>query len=209
MIPRTCTPTSIWTRNLYPHKPRGIYGRVKAAIRWRLSIVSGMQSFYKTQHRRLKFLLSLFLALGGSFARGQTSAQQPALSPVAEAASSTSWEYGALIEGGNGLPETRDGFHFLMAGGHLGKVLTGNLLSGVLQGNFEYAVEAFPFWQSYTPKFQRANCYATPTSGTTYVSPGLYCSPLYTVGGTYTGVSITPIILRWNLTHGSRLMPWI
>jgi hypothetical protein len=35
------------------------------------------------------------------------------------------------------------------------------------------------------------------------------CSAPYTVGGTYTGVSVTPIILRWNFTHGRRWMPWM
>ncbi len=151
------------------------------------------------------------LLLGGSsLGAAQTPASPaPQISAVAELASSTPWEYGALVQGGNGLTENRDGFHFLMAGAHLGKVLTGQIGPGLLKGNFEYAVEVFPFWQSYSPKFQRANCYATPEAGTTYVSPGLYCSALYTVGGTYTGVSITPIILRWNFTHGSRLMPWI
>ena len=57
----------------------------------------------------------------------------------------------------------------------------------------------FPFWQSYTPKFQRISC--------TGVEVG--CSAPYTVGGTYTGVSITPIMLRWNFTHGKRFMPWV
>ena len=152
----------------------------------------------------------MLLLGGGSLGSAQTPASPaPQISAVAEVASSTPWEYGALVQGGNGLTEDRDGFHFLMAGGHLGKVLTSPFGPGLLKGNFEYAVEVFPFWQSYSPKFQRANCYATAVAGTTYVSPGLYCSALYTVGGTYTGVSITPIILRWNFTHGSRLMPWI
>jgi hypothetical protein len=142
------------------------------------------------------------LALG--CAQAQTVPQ-----PFVADAAARSWEYGALIQGGNGLTEDRDGFHFLMAGVHVGKVLTQESGHGLLKGNFEYAVEAFPFWQSYTPKFQKANCYATPTAGTTLVGPGVYCSPLYTVGGTFSGASITPIILRWNLTHGKRFMPWV
>jgi hypothetical protein len=66
-----------------------------------------------------------------------------------------------------------------MAGVHAGKVLTPNLGPGPLRGNFEYAVEVFPFWQSYTPKFQRPFCTNPP--GTPPV-----CTPLYTVGGTFT-----------------------
>ena len=37
----------------------------------------------------------------------------------------------------------------------------------------------------------------------------LDCSPLYTVGGTFSGVSITPIILRWNFTGTRRISPWV
>ena len=117
-------------------------------------------------------------------------------------------EIGAIVQGGNGLTEDRDGFHFLMAGVHAGKVLTGDHGRGVLRGNFEYAVELFPFWQSYTPRFQRARCTGggiDPGSPTNPIS----CSPLYTVGGTFTGVSVTPIILRWNLRGSRKLTPWV
>lgn len=132
-------------------------------------------------------------------------AQAPivAVSPVAEVASKTPWEYGALLQGGVGL-EARTNFSFLLAGGHLGKVITAEKGTGMFKGNFEYAVEVFPYWQSYTPKFQRISC--GPISPVTSLAK---CSAPYTVGGTYTGVSITPIILRWNLTHGRRMMPWV
>jgi lipid A 3-O-deacylase len=137
-------------------------------------------------------------------------AQAPnAEAPVARLASSTPWDLGVLAQGGFGVTEDRSSFKFLMVGVHAGKVLTSEIGSGLFKGNFEYGVEVFPLWQAYTPKFQRANCYATPTAGATLVSPGLYCSPLFNTGGTYTGVSITPMILRWNLTHGTRWMPWV
>lgn len=113
------------------------------------------------------------------------------------------FEAGVLVQSGVGLTQNRNSFKFLMAGVHAGKVLTGNYLPGPLHGNFEYAVEVFPFWQSYTPKFQRAQCRAIPGSD------NLSCSPLYTVGGTFSGVSITPIILRWNFTGTRRISPWI
>ena len=145
-------------------------------------------------------------------AQGQTAPATTSshdMSPVESHANSKGWEYGALIQGGNGLTEDRDGFHFLMAGGQLCKVLTAESGHGLLKGNFEYAVEVFPFWQSYTPKFQKSSCFGVPTAGTTFIGPGLYCSPLYTVGGTFHGASITPIILRWNLTHGKKFMPWV
>ncbi len=123
---------------------------------------------------------------------------------LVEQASKSRWEYGILIQGGNGLQDRTD-FHFLMAGVHLGNILTSDFGTGLFKGNIEYAVEVLPFWQSYTPKFQRINCLVgvpTPTSG-------YACTATYTVGGTYTGSSITPIMLRYNFTHGKRFMPWI
>ena len=124
-------------------------------------------------------------------------------SAVKQVAAHSSWEYGVLAQGGFGV-EDRSSFKFLLVGGHAGKILTPNLGSGLFQGNFEYAVEVFPFWQSYTPKFQRLSC-TSPVPNPNVQT----CSPPYTVGGTYTGVSITPILLRWNLTHGERWMPWL
>jgi hypothetical protein len=76
----------------------------------------------------------------------------------------------------------------------------------MVRGNFEYAMEAFPFWQSYTPTSLRQNC--------TYV-PGQLggqeasCSLPFTIGGTFTGVSITPIILCWNFAGTRRFAPWV
>jgi hypothetical protein len=119
---------------------------------------------------------------------------------LVEQASKSRWEYGALVQGGNGLQDRTD-FHFLMAGVHLGRILTSDFGTGLLKGNLEYAVEILPFWQSYTPKFQRIQCAA-------YIHDPA-CSQPYTVGGTYTGSSITPIMLRYNFTHGKRFMPWI
>jgi lipid A 3-O-deacylase len=131
---------------------------------------------------------------------GHGLANLPVLSPVAQAAKAN-WEYGALVQGGVGLQE-RTNFSFLLAGGHLGRVLSDPSGPGLLKGTFEYAVEVFPLWQSYTPKFQQLKC----PYGATVASQ---CYGPVTAGGTYRGASITPIILRWNFTHGTRLMPWI
>jgi hypothetical protein len=89
-----------------------------------------------------------------------------------------------------------------MVGVHAGKVLTPSVGPGLLHGNFEYAVELFPFWQSYTPTFQRENCTEPPN---TLI---ITCSPPFTVGGTFTGVSLTPVIFRWNFTHSHKWVPW-
>jgi lipid A 3-O-deacylase len=112
-------------------------------------------------------------------------------------------EYGLIVQGGKGITDERDGFKFIMAGIHAGKVLTPNVGPGILHGNFEYAMEFFPFWQSYTPKFQRASCVTDPHN-----PGGIICSPLYTVGGTFTGMTLTPVIFRWNFAGKGRFTPW-
>jgi len=157
-------------------------------------------------------LMGVAAAAGAQSAPPAASAKTMQLVPaddyVGVIASRQPWEMGVLAQGGVGLTEDRGSFRFLMAGVHLGKVLTPVSGHHVWSGQFEYAGELFPFWQSYTPKFQRANCSATPGPGLTQVAIGLYCSPYFTTGGTYTGVTLTPIILRWNLTHWKRIMPW-
>ncbi len=126
--------------------------------------------------------------------------------PGGEKASATGRpiEVGAIVQGGVGLTDQRNDFKFLMAGVHAGKVLTGQLGPGLLRGNFEYAAELFPFWQSYTPQFERVKCSFAAGPGTSTV-----CSAPYTVGGTFSGVTLTPIILRWNFAGTRRLTPWV
>jgi hypothetical protein len=117
-------------------------------------------------------------------------------------------EYGVFAQGGVGLTEDRDSFRFFMVGVQAGKVLTGPIGPGLLRGTFEYGVQIIPFWQSYTPVFQRANCtqiFPPAVPAGTYVS----CSALYNVGGTFTGASITPIVLRWNLSSTKKIAPWV
>ena len=143
-------------------------------------------------------LCALILLLSTRLLSAQATPTAASLTPFQSHSSELPWEIGAIAQGGFGLTDNRGGFKFLMAGAHAGKVLTGNFGPGLLNGNFEYAVEVFPFWQSYTPKFQRAMCTASNV-----------CSPLYTVGGTFTGASITPIILRWNFKGSHRITPWL
>jgi lipid A 3-O-deacylase len=111
------------------------------------------------------------------------------------------WEYGAFGNGGFGTGN-RDTYKFLWVGLHAGKVLTDPLGKGLLRGQFELDSEVIPLWQAYTPRFLRANCFAQPGGPLT-------CSNLFPTGGTYTGVSITPVILRWDLRSRGRWSPWI
>ena len=137
------------------------------------------------------FVPSIATALLACLAAGPCRAQAPGR-----------WEYGPFVQGGVGTKDRSD-FRFFAFGGHLGRILTPDVGPSPLRGNFEYAVEVMPLWQSYTPHFQRIRCYpAGPTS--TYG-----CSGPYTVGGTATGASITPILLRWNFTSGQHVQPWL
>jgi len=115
------------------------------------------------------------------------------------------FNFGVLMQSGFGVTEERGGFTFIMVGVHAGKVLTENLGSGMLRGNFEYAVEAYPFWQSYTPTSMRQNC--TVAAGP-FGGVGAQCSAPFPIGGTYSGASITPIILRWNFSGTRHFAPW-
>ena len=57
------------------------------------------------------------------------------------------WDFGVLAQGGVGVTEDRGGYTFFMAGVHAGKVLSAMHGQAMARGNFEYAMEAFPFWQ--------------------------------------------------------------
>ena len=128
----------------------------------------------------------------------------PAVSNVLETASSHQpFEYGVVAQYGNGLTDNRGGFRFAMAGVEAGRVLTNNFGKGVFRGNFEYAVQLYPYWQAFTPSFQRVRC--QPIAGSTTT---IECSAPYTVGGTFTGVSVVPIILRWNFARHGKFVPW-
>ena len=155
---------------------------------------------------KLRRVAGVFAAFAvGLACQAQTATASKGNSPVAEMGGRAPWNFGALVQSGVGVTADRSSFKFLMLGGHAGKVLTPELGSGMLRGNFEYGVELFPLWQSYTPKFQKVSCTADPNTS----SQGYTCSQPYTVGGTFSGASITPIILRWNLTSGTRWMPWV
>jgi lipid A 3-O-deacylase len=118
-------------------------------------------------------------------------------SPVAEVRNARSWEYGPFVNGGAGLGN-RDDFKFFSAGFQLGKPLTPVVRAGIFSGQFEFNGNVMPLWQAYTPA----------AGEQTFSVPGGYSVGPFG-GGTYRGVSLTPVILRWNfLTHSQRFQPW-
>lgn len=139
----------------------------------------------------LRFLAVAVLCLP---AAAQT---MPAKNPLDTNAGRQPWEIGAIFQGGFGVTDNRGGFKFLWGGVHAGRVLTNNAGPGFLRGNFEYAVDIFPYFQTFTPVFPRVSCTAVNV-----------CSKPYNVGGTFHGVSITPIILRWNFASHGKFVPY-
>jgi lipid A 3-O-deacylase len=70
--------------------------------------------------------------------------------------------------------------------------------AGFLSGQFEYGGNIMPLWLAFTPA-QHDQTFVL--NGTPY---------LYSIGGgTYKGLSITPVVFRWNfLTRSKRIQPW-
>jgi len=119
------------------------------------------------------------------------------VNPAAEVRAARSWEYGPFAFYGNGLSDRSD-YRFFAAGVQAGKLLTPVVHASILSGQFELGGNIMPFWQAYTPAPHDEN-FGAPSDP--------YLVPVG--GGTFTGVSITPVIFRWNfLTRAQRFQPW-
>lgn len=110
------------------------------------------------------------------------------------------WDVEVFADGGLGTVNRTD-YKFFDLGVHLGKAPFRSGGPHWMHGQFEYGIEVMPLWQAYTPRFESLNCYEGTTSDR--------CTGPYPTGGTYTGISITPIVLRWNLAWGRRWLPWV
>jgi lipid A 3-O-deacylase len=118
-------------------------------------------------------------------------------SPVSKARMERSWEMGPFFNWGIGVGNRSD-FKFLMSGFQLGKVMTPVVHAGIFSGQFELSGNIMPLWQAYTPA---AAVRAVEYKGRIYEVPY--------GGGTYRGVAMTPVILRWNFLSSSRhFQPW-
>jgi lipid A 3-O-deacylase len=124
--------------------------------------------------------------------------------PVAPDPSYHRWEYGPFVNWGTGVGD-RANYKFVWAGAQLGRSLFAPVHAGVLSGQFELGGNIIPFWQAYTPAPHIQTFYnqgpGCPAGGCVTTAP--------VGGGTFTGVSLTPVILRWNfLNHSERFKPW-
>ncbi len=123
-----------------------------------------------------------------------------AADPVEEVRRRQSWEYGPFVNWGTGVGN-RSSYKFFWSGFELLKILSPVAHAGFLSGQFEYGGNIMPLWQAYTPPphDQPYSC-DNPPSNTCEFPYG---------GGTFRGVSLTPVIFRWNfVTHSRRIQPW-
>ena len=139
--------------------------------------------------------------LGMAPMKGMAQKSEPD-NPVAQVRDHRSWELAPFVNYGNGFGN-RDQYKFLSAGVEFGKILAPVLHAGFATGQFQFASNIMPLWQAYTPAphLQLYECQG----------PGGNTIPcmLPTGGGTFYGVSLTPVILRWNfLSRSRRWQPW-
>ena len=119
--------------------------------------------------------------------------------PVARVRDNRSWGFGPFINWGTGVG-VRSDYKFLWGGVQVNKPMFPVAHASFLSGQFEYGANIMPLWQAYTPPphYQTFN----PPGGGSYVAP--------VGGGTFYGVSVTPVIFRWDfLTSSKRWQPWL
>jgi hypothetical protein len=107
------------------------------------------------------------------------------------------WEMGPFVNLGSGIGDRSD-FYFFAPGFQLSRSLFPVVHAGPLSGRFEFGGNIMPLWQAYTPSPYKQ----VVTSGNTQITQQIG-------GGTYTGVSVTPVVFRWNFRpEARRLTPW-
>jgi len=118
--------------------------------------------------------------------------------PVARVRNNRSWEYGPFVNWGSGVGDRSD-YKFFSGGVEFGKPMFRVVHAGMLSGQFQLAANIMPLWQAYTP----------PPHNVTFTTAGGGIVVVPYGGGTFRGVSITPVIFRWNfLTRSKRWQPW-
>src|ERR1700734_4027981 len=181
-------------------------GREEAARMWRsFFVISGIkEAAVQGERLRRKLARVAFVCISCSIsaiAHAQYSSagasKDGTVDPVAEVRQNRSWEYGPFVNWGTGLGNRSD-FKFFWGGYELSKVLSPVVHAGILSGQFQYGGNIIPLWQAYTPP-PHEEAYTCETTGGQFVS-----CVLPTGGGTFYGVSLTPVIFRWNLKTRSR-----
>jgi lipid A 3-O-deacylase len=146
--------------------------------------------------------LSLPVAAQSSSSQVATPSSANAVTPVDDALSNRRWNWGAFFDGGFSARVTPSST-YLSLGARAGKVMSPAWGPGLLRGRFEYSAEAMPWWQGRTATFERYNLTATNDPNIA-VSSGPYKT-----GGAYNGISVTPVLLRWDLGGSRRILPFV
>jgi hypothetical protein len=129
-------------------------------------------------------------------------AQPTIADPVADVRNNRSWEYGPFANFGTGVGDRSD-YKFFWGGFQLSKILSPVVHAGIFSGQFEYGGEIMPLWQAYTPPPHVVQIECETSTGQLYPCPWQFG------GGTFTGVSLMPVIFRWNfLTKSRHIQPW-
>lgn len=115
----------------------------------------------------------LFCVIAFLFAAASANAQSLSSQSLVRDA----WEFEPFIGGGTGLGHA-DTTQFLIAGGRVGKIITGNHLHGWARGNFEFAADFMPLYLVMQP------------------------------GGAVYGASFKPVIFQWNFTSHKTIDPY-
>jgi lipid A 3-O-deacylase len=109
------------------------------------------------------------------------------------------WEMGPFVNLGNGVGDRLD-YHFFALGFQLSRSMFPVVHAGPFSGRFEFGGNIMPFFQAYTPASFQIDVPVTPTTPTGLERFG---------GGTFTGLSVTPVVFRWNFAPESRrFTPW-
>ena len=119
-------------------------------------------------------------------------------SPAARVRNDHKFGYGPFVNWGTGVGD-RSNYKFFWGGAQFQKPMFPPVHAGFLSGQFEAGANLMPLWQAYTPAphLQTVNLSG---GGTAVVPYG---------GGTFRGVSLTPVILRWDfLTDSNRWQQW-
>jgi lipid A 3-O-deacylase len=142
------------------------------------------------------------------------SAQDPPMSLASSAekgsaVNGATWNFGGWFAGGfppdyeihPGDAHAHQTLELFNAGFEAGRILTDDHGSGILRGRGEAILEIIPFWLAYSPQqkitiYDPRNTYPTVAEITSYSSHG---------------VSLTPLLFRWNFTRGSvhQFLPWV
>lgn len=95
------------------------------------------------------------------------------------------WEFGPWVQGGAGAGEASQ-FRFVAAGVRVGRVLTGVIGNGRFRGTFQWAADFAPVYSVRQSLF-----YDRGPKDWIY------------------GVALNPIILKWNWTASSKVVPYL